>query len=279
MSRTPRRFASIARCFACCSRRASTTRSPTSMLAVFVELDADARARGARCAALARARRRAAWPCCDSRFASDARAERIRAHHATTRLEENMFDSLVQDLALRRSLAAPRAGLRARRRAHARARHRREHGDLQRRRTACCSRRSPCAIPSRLVARERGRRTAAPTASNTASTSPAASSTGRRARKTMRIAGYRRDVRRRSHRPAASRSSSTGTSSVGGLMDVLGVQPLLGRTLTVADEDPGGASGRSCSATTPWQRLFGDDPAVARQDAHARTARRARSSA
>ena len=52
-----------------------------------------------------------------------------------------------------------------------------------------------------------------------------------------------------------------GAMSIGGLMDVLAVQPLFGRLLTVADEDPAAARAIVLSFDA-WHRLFGDDRAV-----------------
>ncbi|HEY4131918.1 MAG TPA: ABC transporter permease [Gemmatimonadaceae bacterium] len=49
-----------------------------------------------------------------------------------------------------------------------------------------------------------------------------------------------------------------GVRSIGGLMDVLGVQPLFGRLLTVADEDPS-APRTIVLSFDAWRRLFGED--------------------
>jgi predicted permease len=52
-----------------------------------------------------------------------------------------------------------------------------------------------------------------------------------------------------------------GIAEVGGLFDVLGVRPLLGRTPTIADEAPDAEPVVVLSHTT-WMRYFGSDPAV-----------------
>jgi putative ABC transport system permease protein len=52
-----------------------------------------------------------------------------------------------------------------------------------------------------------------------------------------------------------------GVTAVGGLLEVLGVQPLFGRLLTVADEDPAAPPVIVLSYDV-WHRLFGDDRAI-----------------
>src|SRR5207247_419321 len=53
----------------------------------------------------------------------------------------------------------------------------------------------------------------------------------------------------------------SGVSTVGSVLGVTAVQPLFGRLLTVADEDPAAPATIVLSFTT-WHRLFGDDRGV-----------------
>ena len=166
------------------------------------------RLRRARRATAARARCSTSCPgLFASRFANDARGEHSRAHHGVTpRLEENMFDSLRSGSRSSPFASLRRApGVRARRRAHARTRHRREHGDLQRR-----ERRAALAAPPRRPrSAGRPRRSAEERDDDLASTRRrrAASSTGSRSRRRCSIAGYT-PVSRRAHRARRAASSS-----------------------------------------------------------------------
>src|SRR5205085_6969465 len=52
-----------------------------------------------------------------------------------------------------------------------------------------------------------------------------------------------------------------GTTSIGGMFQVLGMQPLFGRALTIADEDPGSPQTIVLSYET-WHELFGENRAA-----------------
>jgi len=225
------------------------------MLAVFVELDRETRAtRGALAAFVALF---AELPGLGRLAIRERRTRRtIRAHQATTHLEENMFDSLVQDLAFAfRSLRrAPGFAL-----------------------TAVLTLAlgvgantaifslvnsvllSPLHLhePDQMMALGEAPKGSSPNTLNT--TSPGSFFDWQTRSKTMRIAGYSGvgGVLTGHGEP----EQLVGTASVGGLMDVLGVQPLLGRLLTIADEDAASPRTIVLSFET-WHRLFDGDPAV-----------------
>jgi predicted permease len=225
------------------------------MLAVFVELDRQTRAaRGTTAAIFALC---AELPGFFRLAVRERRTRRtIRAHSATTHLEENMLDSLIQDLtfAIRSLRRAPGFAL-----------------------TAVFTLAlgvgantaifslvnsvllSPLHLhqPDRMLAIGEEPKDSPPNTLN--STSAGAFFDLQSHAKTMRIAGYSGvgGVLTGQAEP----QQLTGTSSIGGLLDVLGVQPLFGRLLTVADEDP--ASPRVIVLSFElWHRLFGDDRTV-----------------
>jgi len=225
------------------------------MLAVFVELDRETRStRGNLAAILA---------LCSEipglfRLAIRERRTRrtIRAHQATTHLEENMFDSLVQDLAfafrsLRRApgfaitaVLTLALGVGANTAIFSLV-----NGVLL----------SPLRLrqPEQMMALGEAPKGTKPNTLNT--TSPGSLFDWQSRSKTMRIAGYSGvgGVLTGHGDP----EQLLGTASVGGVMEVLGVQPLFGRLLTVADEDPASPRTIVLSFET-WHRLFGDDRSV-----------------
>lgn len=225
------------------------------MLAVFVELDRETRAtRGALAAIIALV---AELPGLARLAIRERRTRRtIRAHQATTHLEENMFDSLVQDLAfavrsLRRApgfaltaVLTLALGVGANTAIFSLV-----NGVLL----------SPLRLhePDQMMALGEAPKGSPPNALNT--TSPGSFFDWQTRSKTMRIAGYSGvgGVLTGHGEP----EQLVGTATVGGLMDVLGVQPLIGRLLTIADEDPASPRTIVLSFET-WHRLFDGDPAV-----------------
>src|SRR5262249_3009314 len=77
--------------------------------------------------------------------------------------------------------------------------------------------------------------------------------------KTMRIAGYSTSSAVLTGRGEPQQLA--GTISIGGLLDVTGVRPYLGRTITDSDEDPSSPPVVALSFDA-WHRLFGDDRSV-----------------
>ena len=180
----------------------------------------------------------------------------IRAPHATAHLEANMLDALWQDLSfafrgLRRSpvfavvaVATLALGIGAN--------------------TAIFSVVNAVLLtplklddPSRLVALGERGKNSRPNALN--STSPASFFDWKSSSKTMRIAGFSgvTGVLTGHGDP----QQLTGTSSIGGLLGVAGVRPLLGRLIDENDESPEAPPVIVLSYDT-WQRLFGDDPSA-----------------
>lgn len=178
----------------------------------------------------------------------------VRAPYAATRLEENMFDSLVQDVAF---------ALRALRRSPAFA--------LVAISTLALGIGANTAIftvvnsvllnplalhePERVVALSEVSANSGPY--DFGVTSPGSFFDWKAMARTMDVAGFMAsdDV---TLTGMGEPQSLTGTSSVGGLMPLLGVQPLFGRLLTADDEDPSRPSVVVLSYDG-WHRLFGDD--------------------
>jgi predicted permease len=176
-----------------------------------------------------------------------------RAHAVTTRLEENLFDSLAQDVrfAIRTLRRAPTftliavvtlaLGIGAN--------------------TAIFSvvnavLLSPLRLgdPDRLVAVNE-----VPKGSTTVSinvTSPGSFYDWQSQSKTMQLAGYTPVSRVLTGR--GEPEQLTGTTSIGGLLQVTGRQPLFGRLLTLDDEAPDAPQVVVLSLDL-WHRLFGDD--------------------
>jgi putative ABC transport system permease protein len=181
----------------------------------------------------------------------------VRAHSATARLEENMFDSLAQDLgfafrALRRApgfasiaIVTLALGIGAN--------------------TAIFSvingvLLNPLALhdPDRVVAVSEVSRNSGP--NDFGETSPGSFADWKRMTRTMELAGFMTstDI---TLTGMGEPQSLAGTVSIGGLMQVLGVQPLFGRLITAADEDPA-LPGVVDLSYEGWQRLFGGDRSV-----------------
>ena len=180
----------------------------------------------------------------------------IRAHRASTQLEENMFDSLRQDLSfafrsLRRAPGFTAIALL----------------------TLALGVGANAAIfsvvdavlltplklhePDRLVAlNERAKNS---TANSINSTSPGSFFDWQSHSTSMRIAGFSPTQGVITNR--GQPQQLTGVISVGGLLDVAGVQPLFGRLLTLADEDPGSPRTIVLSFDA-WQRLYGEDRSI-----------------
>ena len=223
------------------------------MLAVFAELEAEARAAGGRRAALAALA--SELPGLVRLAARERRAERVeRAHrHNDTPRRTAVIDSVLQDLrfagrALRRSpgfasiaILTLALGIGAN--------------------TAIFSvvdgvllRSLPVRDPEQLMFVAEQAQGGPPGALST--TSPANLYEWQRSTRTMRIAGF------------AGRSGTVtgrgepqtlfGTYSIGGIMELLGVPPLVGRQLSVADEDPASPQVIVLSYGT-WRDLFGED--------------------
>jgi putative ABC transport system permease protein len=183
-------------------------------------------------------------------------ARTIRARRATTHLEENMFDALAQDLsfAMRSLRRAPgfaliailtlALGVGAN--------------------TAIFSIVNSVLLtplrlndPDRLVAVGEANKSSGPTAIGV--TSPGSLFDWQARARTMKIAGYSgtQGVLTGHGEP----QQLVGTRSVGGLFDVLGVQPLFGRRLTLADEDAG-APPVIVLSYDAWTRLFDGNRSV-----------------
>jgi putative ABC transport system permease protein len=111
--------------------------------------------------------------------------------------------------------------------------------------------------PDRLLAIGEGMRGGAP--NEMSSTSAASFFDWQRQASVVRLAGY--SGREGVITDRGSAEPVAGIGVVGGLFDVLGARPLLGRTLTAADEDPRSEPTIVLSHGT-WQRLFGGDRAV-----------------
>jgi putative ABC transport system permease protein len=177
-----------------------------------------------------------------------------RAHQPTTRLEENMVDSLIQDIgfavrALRRSpgfaivaILTLALGIGAN--------------------TAIFSvingvLLNPLALrdANRVVAVSEVSRNSGP--NDFGETSPGSFADWKKMTRTMDLAGLMTssDI---TLTGMGEPQSLAGTVSIGGLMQLLGVQPLFGRLITAADEDPAAPSVVMLSYEG-WQRLFGDD--------------------
>ena len=223
------------------------------MIAVFAELEAEARATRGRVGAIAALL--SELPGLIELAARERRAERLRLAHTpnvTTR-STNVIESLMQDVrfalrSLRRNAGFTAVavltlalGVGAN--------------------TAMFSvvdgvllRPLPVRDPARLVAVGEQSANAGP--GNVSVTSPANLYDWQRSARTMRVAGY------------SSRSGTMlvhgepqllfGTESVGGILPLLGIQPLFGRLLTEADEDPAAAPSIVLSYGT-WRDLFGED--------------------
>ena len=180
----------------------------------------------------------------------------IRAPHATAHLEANMLDALWQDLSfafrgLRRApmfaliaVATLALGIGAN--------------------TAIFSvvdavLLTPLKLgdPGRLVALGERGKNSSPNALN--STSPASFYDWKSSSKTLRIAGFSgvSGVLTGHGEP----QQLPGTSSIGGLLDVAGVRPYLGRLINESDEDPAAPQVIVLSYDA-WQRIFGEDRSV-----------------
>jgi putative ABC transport system permease protein len=225
------------------------------MLDVFVELDRATRATHGHVAAVIALC--AELPGLFRLAVRERRTRRtIRAHQATTHLEENVFDSIIQDLAF---------AIRSLRRAPAFA--------LTAILTLALGVGANTAIfslvngvlltplrlrePDRMIAVGEYPKGSPP--NTLSSTSPGSFFDWQTRAKTMHVAGYAQTqgVLTEHGEP----QQLTGASSVGGLMDVLGVQPLFGRLLTIGDEDPASPLVIMLSFET-WHRLFGDDRSI-----------------
>ncbi|MEP6493917.1 MAG: ABC transporter permease [bacterium] len=226
------------------------------MLAVFAELEANARAaRRTRAAATL-----SAWLAVATELPGLLRLavrERrtlrtIRAHSATTRLEENVFDSLRQDLSfavrsLRRApgftavaLLSLALGVGA-------------NAAIFSVVNAVLLTPLRLRDPERLVAVNEQTKQAA--GFSITSTSPGSLFDWQSHSSSLRIAGVygSQGVVTVNGDP----QQLTGVSSVGALLDVLGVQPLFGRLLTIADEDPA-APRVIVLSFDAWHRLYGE---------------------
>jgi predicted permease len=225
------------------------------LLAVYVDVDRSARARhGAAGAWIALA---AELPGLVRIAIRERRTHRtIRASYATTHLEANMIDALWQDLSfalrgLRRApgfafiaIATLALGIGAN--------------------TAIFSVVNAVLLtplklhdPERLVALGERRKNSPPDALN--STSPASFYDWKSHSQSMRIAGFSfvSGVLTGHGDP----QQLTGVASIGGLFDVVGVRPFLGRVLSEKDEDPAVPAVIVLSYDT-WHRVFGDDRSV-----------------
>jgi predicted permease len=222
------------------------------LLAVYAEVDRAARARhGALGGWLALA---AEFPGLARIAIRERRTHRtIRAPHATAHLEANMLDALWQDLSfafrgLRRSpgfafiaVATLALGIGAN--------------------TAIFSVVNAVLLtplklddPSRLVALgERGKNNP-PNAIY--STSPANFYDWKSSSKTMHIAGFAGVTGVLTG--LGDPQQLTGTSSIGGLLEVAGIRPFLGRLINENDESPAAPQVIVLSYDA-WQRIFGDD--------------------
>src|SRR5215831_17353708 len=179
-----------------------------------------------------------------------------RAHYVTTRLEENVFDALAQDLrfairTLRRSpgftfvaVATLALGIGAN--------------------TAIFSivdavLLSPLRLadPDRLVAVGEVPKTATTAVFNT--TSPGSFFDWKEQVKSMQLAGYSSVNRVLTGHGEPEQLS--GTSSIGGLLEVTAVRPLFGRLLTLGDEAEDAPQVVVLSFDV-WHRLYGDDRRV-----------------
>ena len=175
-----------------------------------------------------------------------------------------MFDSLVQDLAFAFRVASPRAGLRAHRRAHARARSWRQHGDLQSRERRAALAAAP-ARSDRVMALGEAPKGQSPERRST-----------RRRRQLLRLAvTLQDDAHRRllrgvggtltgARRAAAARRAPRASADCWQVLGRASASSVA--LLTVADEDPASPRTIVLSYET-WQRLFGDDRVGARKDA------------
>ena len=226
------------------------------LVSVYVELDREARARAGRLGA---------WRALVGEIPGltriafrERRTHRtMRAHRVTPRLEENMLDSLAQDAtfaarSLRRSYGFTLVAV----------------GTLALgigANTAIFSvvnsvLLSPLKLhdPDRLLAV--GEDSKASTTLSVRSTSPASFFDWRSSSQTMDLgaydAGYSRTLT-----GMGEPVQMVGTQVTGGLMNVLGVPPLLGRNLTLADENPD-APPVFVLSFDAWHRLFGEDRAV-----------------
>ena len=219
---------------------------------VYRELDDEARARGGAGAAW---RGLAAELPGLVRIAVNERRTRrtLRAPRATVRLEENVFDSLGQDVrfAVRSLRRAPifttvailtlALGIGANSAIFS---------------VVNAVMLSPLKLqdPDRLVAL--GERTQSSTPGTLGQTSPGSFFDWKSSSRTLEIAGY--GTVNRVLTGMGEPAQLTGTTSIGGLMQVLGVAPMFGRQLTIADEDPGAAPVVVLAYQT-WQRLFDGD--------------------
>ncbi|HXT15311.1 MAG TPA: ABC transporter permease [Gemmatimonadaceae bacterium] len=228
----------------------------SELLAVYTEIDRAVRAR---------AGRRAAWRALAAELpglirlaVNERRTDRtIRAPAATTRLEENMFDSLRQDLtvaarSLRRSplfalvaIASLALGIGAN--------------------TAIFSVVDAVLLaplhfadPSRLVALNQVDKTA--DAMATSETSPASFYDWQAHTRSMHLAGYS-GVTATLLRGGADPEQLEGLRSIGGLLPLLGVAPEIGRVLTLDDEVPEAPPVMVLSYDR-WRRSFGGDRGV-----------------
>jgi putative ABC transport system permease protein len=108
--------------------------------------------------------------------------------------------------------------------------------------------------PDRLVALGEATTKGDPSGFNT--TSPGSFYDWRRQARAMRLAAYTGSEGTLTGRGDPERL--LGANVIGGLFDVLGVRPLIGRTLTEADEDPASERAIVLSYGT-WRRLFAED--------------------
>ncbi|HKW50020.1 MAG TPA: ABC transporter permease [Gemmatimonadaceae bacterium] len=222
------------------------------MLAVFAELETDARTRGGRRAAISALVLE--LPGLIRLAMRERRAERARrVHLPTSPRTDNVIESLMQDIrfatrSLRRSpgftmvaVLTLALGIGAN--------------------TAIFSvvdgvllRPLPLRDPSRLVAVGERLPNSAPGAVSV--TSPANLYDWQRSARALRIAGFSG----RSGRVVVRGEPQmlNGTQSIGGVLPLLGVQPLFGRLITEADEDPAAPPVIVLSYET-WHDLFGDD--------------------
>ena len=178
----------------------------------------------------------------------------MRAHRVTPRMEDNVFDSFAQDAtfgvrSLRRSLGFTIVAV----------------GTLALgigANTAIFSvvnsvLLSPLKLhdPDQLLAV--GEDSKAATTVSIRSTSPASFFDWKASSQTMDLgaydAGYSRTLT-----GMGEPQQMVGTQVTGGLMDILGVRPLIGRNLTLADENPG-APPVFVISFDAWHRLFGED--------------------
>jgi len=222
------------------------------LVSVYAELDREARLRGGGRAAI-----RALIgeiPGLARLAIRERRTHRtLRARRVKPRLEENMIDSVAQDVtfairSLRRSFGFTLVAV----------------GTLALgigANTAIFSvvnsvLLSPLKLhdPDRLLAV--GENSKAATTLSVSSTSPGSFFDWKTSSRTMDLgaydAGYSRTLT-----GMGEPQQLVGTQVSGGLMDVLGVRPLIGRNLTVADENPGAPPVFVISFDT-WHRLFGE---------------------